>query len=99
MVRDTDGTPVTPAQAKSIIADHWTVPDQVRQLLPTSPLVGDLGHADLAVLEATGADPHALLRCGQARLGRLIGTASHGQQDPRAGCPLAPGRPRVAAAV
>jgi len=36
--------------------------------------------ADLAVLEGTGADPHALLRCGQARLGRLIGTASHGQQ-------------------
>jgi hypothetical protein len=28
---DTDGTPVTPAQAKAIIADHWTVPEQVRR--------------------------------------------------------------------
>ena len=28
---DTDGTPVTPAKAKAIIADHWTVPEQVRQ--------------------------------------------------------------------
>ena len=31
VVCDTDGTPVTPAQAKAIIADHWTVPEQVRQ--------------------------------------------------------------------
>ena len=57
------------------------IKDLVRQLLPTSPLVGDLGHADLAVLERTGGDPHALLRCGQARLGRLIHTASTGHQD------------------
>jgi hypothetical protein len=28
---DTDGTPITPAQAKAIIADHWTVPEQVRR--------------------------------------------------------------------
>jgi transposase len=62
-------------------ADHKRrIKDLVRQLLPTSPLTGDLGHADLVVLEGTGADPHALLRCGQARLGRLIGKASHGQQ-------------------
>jgi hypothetical protein len=31
VVCDTDGTPVTPTQAKAIIADHWTVPEQVRQ--------------------------------------------------------------------
>jgi hypothetical protein len=31
VVCDTDGTPVTPAQAKAIIADHWTVPEQVRR--------------------------------------------------------------------
>ncbi len=62
-------------------ADHKRrIKTLVRQLLPTSPLTGDLGRADLAVLERTGADPHALLRCGQARLGRLIRTASHGQQ-------------------
>jgi hypothetical protein len=40
------------------------------------PTVASLAEA---VLEGTGADPHALLRCGQAR--RLIRTASHGQQD------------------
>jgi transposase len=37
--------------------------DLVRQLLPWSPLVGDLGAADLAVLERW-ADPHALLGAG-----------------------------------
>jgi Transposase IS116/IS110/IS902 family len=31
VVCDTDGRPVTPAQAKAIIADHWTVPEQVRR--------------------------------------------------------------------
>jgi hypothetical protein len=31
VVCDTDGTPVTPAQAKAIIAEHWTVPEQVRR--------------------------------------------------------------------
>jgi hypothetical protein len=31
VVCDTDGTPVTPAQAKAIIAGHWTVPEQVRR--------------------------------------------------------------------
>jgi transposase len=59
------------------------IKDLVRQLLPASPLVGELGMADLAVLERTGADPHVLLRCGQARLGRLITKASGGHQDTR----------------
>jgi hypothetical protein len=31
VVCDTDGTPVTGAQAKAIIAQHWTVPEQVRR--------------------------------------------------------------------
>jgi hypothetical protein len=31
VVCDTDGTPVTSAQAKAIIAEHWTVPEQVRR--------------------------------------------------------------------
>jgi transposase len=59
------------------------IKDLVRQLLPTSPLVGELGMADLAVLERFGADPHALLAAGPSRLARLIGKASgghHGQQ-------------------
>jgi transposase len=51
--------------------------DLVRQLLPASPLAGDLGQADLAVLEATGGDPHALLTAGEARLVRLIERASN----------------------
>jgi transposase len=33
------------------------IKDLIRQLLPISPLTGDLGVADLAVLEATGGDP------------------------------------------
>jgi hypothetical protein len=31
VVCDTDRTPVTPAQAKAIIAEQWTVPEQVRR--------------------------------------------------------------------
>jgi transposase len=52
------------------------IKDLVRQLLPASPLVGDLGMADLAVLERF-ADPHALLATGQARLVRVIAKASN----------------------
>jgi transposase len=55
------------------------IKDLVRQLLPASPLTGDLGQADLAVLERY-ADPHALLGVGQARLARVITAASHGHQ-------------------
>jgi len=29
-IRDTDGQPVTPDQAKTIIAEHWTMPPEVR---------------------------------------------------------------------
>jgi hypothetical protein len=31
VVCDTDGTPVTAEQAKTIIAQHWTVPEEVRR--------------------------------------------------------------------
>jgi len=55
------------------------IKDLVHQLLPASPLVGELGQADLAVLERW-ADPHALVAVGRARLQRLLGTASAGQQ-------------------
>ena len=44
-----------------------------------SPLSGDLGAADLAVLERY-ADPRALARAGQSRLTALIAGASHGHQ-------------------
>lgn len=39
------------------------IKDLVRQLMPLTPLTGDLGKADLAVL-ARWADPRALLRAG-----------------------------------
>jgi transposase len=51
----------------------------VRQLLPMSPLTGDLGMADLAVLERH-ADPNALVKAGVTRLTSLIAKVSHGQQ-------------------
>src|SRR5918994_390819 len=56
--------------------------DLVRQLLPCSPLAGELGQADLAVLERY-ADPRTLLAAGRARLARLIAKASNGQQAGR----------------
>jgi transposase len=55
------------------------IKDLVRQLLPASPLAGELGQADLAVLERF-ADPHTLLGAGHARLQRVIAKASGGQQ-------------------
>lgn len=55
------------------------IKDLVRQLLPMTPLTGDLGVADLAVLERY-ADPNALLRLGLKRLTTLIEKASHGHQ-------------------
>jgi transposase len=55
------------------------IKDLVQQLLPASPLVGELGKADLAVLERW-ADPHALVAVGRARLERLLGTASAARQ-------------------
>jgi transposase len=61
-------------------ADHKRrIKDLARQLLPMTPLTGDLGAADLAVLERY-ADPRALARAGQSELAEVIATASHGQQ-------------------
>jgi transposase len=57
------------------------IKDLVRQLLPCSPLTGELGKADLAVLERY-ADPHALLAAGQARLHRVIAKASNHHLGP-----------------
>lgn len=53
------------------------IKDLVRRLMPMSPLTGDLGLADLALLERY-ADPNILLRAGKARLARVIARASHG---------------------
>jgi transposase len=55
------------------------IKDLARQVLPMTPLTGELGVADLAVLERY-ADPNALLRLGLKRLTTLIEKASHGHQ-------------------
>ena len=55
------------------------IKDLTRQLLPMTPLTGDLGVADLAVLERF-ADPNALLKLGLKRLTALIAKASHNHQ-------------------
>ena len=61
-------------------ARHKTrIKDLVRQLMPMTPLTGDLGKADLAVLERY-ADPRALLAAGPAQLTALISSASRGHQ-------------------
>lgn len=63
-----------------VAAEHKVrIKDLVRQLMPVTPLTGDLGQADLAVLERY-ADPRALLKAGPARLTALISKASHGHQ-------------------
>ncbi len=55
------------------------IKDLVRQLLPMTPLTGDLGVADLAVLERF-ADPNALVKAGFKRLTALIAKVSHNHQ-------------------
>jgi transposase len=58
-------------------AEHKVrIKDLVRQVLPMSPLVGDLGAADLAVLERF-ADPNLLVKAGAKRLTTVIAKASH----------------------
>ena len=54
------------------------IKDLVRQLMPMTPLTGDLGVADLVVLERFG-DPNVLVKAGKVRLTKLIVRASHGQ--------------------
>lgn len=55
------------------------IKDLVRQLLPMTPLTGDLGAADLAVLERY-ADPNQLLTAGLKRVTAVIAKASHNHQ-------------------
>jgi transposase len=61
-------------------AEHKVrIKDLARQLLPMTPLTGDLGAADLAVLERW-ADPNALLKAGVKRLTGLIVKTSNNHQ-------------------
>ena len=61
------------------------IKDLVRQLLPMTPLAGDLGVADLAVLERF-ADPNALVKAGLKRLTALIVKASNNHQSAERAC-------------
>jgi transposase len=68
------------ARLTQAASEHKTrIKDLVRQLMPLTPLTGDLGKADLAVLEHYG-DPRALLAVGEAELTALITSASNKQQ-------------------
>ena len=68
------------ARLTQAASEHKTrIKDLVRQLLPMTPLTGDLGKADLAVLEHYG-DPRALVAAGEAELTALITTTSNKQQ-------------------
>lgn len=68
------------ARLTQAAAEHKTrIKDLVRQLMPVTPLTGDIGQADLAVLEHYG-DPRALLAAGLAELTQLITAVSHHQQ-------------------
>jgi transposase len=65
-----------------LAAEHKVrIKDLVRQYLPMTPLGGDLGVADLAVLERW-TDPRALLKAGHKRVTAVIAKASHNQQGP-----------------
>jgi transposase len=68
------------ARLTQAAAGHKTrIKDLVRQLIPVTPLTGDIGQADLAVLEHH-SDPRALLAAGLAELTQMITAASHHQQ-------------------
>lgn len=55
------------------------IKDLVRQLMPMTPLTGDLGVADLAVLERW-ADPNLLVNAGIDQITELIAKASRNHQ-------------------
>lgn len=62
-------------------AEHKVrIKDLVRQLLPMTPLTGELGAADLAVLERFGAQPERIVAFGAKRLSGLIAKSSKNHQ-------------------
>jgi hypothetical protein len=68
VICDTNGNPVTPAQAKKIIAERWTVPEDVRKRRRSRkiagrplrrPLPGRTGEATLPAPDRRGPAPRA----------------------------------------
>jgi hypothetical protein len=69
VICDTDGTPVTPQQAKQIIAQHWTVPEEVRRRRRSSKAKGKAPQQVLAG-HVTGAQGATRRPSPPASLGR-----------------------------
>src|SRR5450759_3280487 len=69
--------PAEPAGGAAPAADQGP---GVRQLMPVTPLTGELTKTDLVVLVEHWADPRALLAAGRSRLLARITKTSHGQQ-------------------
>jgi hypothetical protein len=70
------------ARLTQAAAEHKTrVKDLGRQLMPVTPLTGDIGQPDPVALERYG-DPRAPPAAGLAELTPLITAASHHQQGP-----------------
>lgn len=70
---------VTDRLTRAAATHKRRIKDLVRQLLPMTPLTGELGVADLAVLERF-ADPNDLVKAGAKRLTALIAKASNNHQ-------------------
>jgi transposase len=64
---------------RQITASKLRLKALVRELLPVSPLSEELGKADLALLERTGAEPQHLIKMGKSGLGKFIAKVSRGQ--------------------
>lgn len=72
VVCDTDGRPVTPQEAKTIIAEHWTVPPEVRARR-RSKKKGKAPQATRAGRHGRGDLPH----------GRIVDDHQHHRQQPQ----------------
>jgi topoisomerase IA-like protein len=67
---DTDGTPVTPEQAKQIIAERYTVPEQVRRRRRSRKQAGKAltkSCKDMQALKAQRGDPPRPASLGRQR--------------------------------
>ena len=57
VIRDYNGNPVTPAEAKKIIADNWTVPEDVRKRRRSRKTAGKAPQAALTRPDKRGDPP------------------------------------------
>jgi hypothetical protein len=57
VIRDTNGNPATPAEAKKIIADRWTVPEEIRKRRRSRKQAGKAPQAALTWPDRRGDPP------------------------------------------